>query len=89
MRDLIGSLCGSEGIKAVILGVALDSGWVALAAGVTSGSKLDASEHIAESTKIIKGGGGKGKEFAMAGGKDVYLCGGAEYLVASCYQSWL
>ena len=61
MRDLIGSLCGSEGIKAVILGVALDSGGVALAAGVPSGSKLDASELIAESTKLIKGGGGKGK----------------------------
>ena len=70
MRDLIGSLCGSEGIKAVILGVALDSGGVALAAGVPSGSKLDASELIAESTKLIKGGGGKGKEFAMARGKD-------------------
>ena len=70
MRDLIGSLCGSEGIKAVILGVALDSGGVALAAGVQPGSKLDASELIAESTKLIKGGGGKGKDFAMAGGKD-------------------
>ena len=70
MRDLIGSLCGSEGIKAVILGVALDSGGVALAAGVPPGAKLDASELIAESTKLIKGGGGKGKEFAMAGGKD-------------------
>ena len=70
MRDLIGSLCGSEGIKAVILGVALDGGGVALAAGVPPGSKLDASELIAESTKLIKGGGGKGKEFAMAGGKD-------------------
>lgn len=70
MRDLIGSLCGSEGIKAVILGVALESGGVALAAGVPPGSKLDASELIAESTKLIKGGGGKGKEFAMAGGKD-------------------
>lgn len=70
MRDLIGSLCGSEGIKAVILGVALDSGGVALAAGVPPGSKLDASELIAESTKLIKGGGGKGKDFAMAGGKD-------------------
>ena len=70
MRDLIGSLCGSEGIKAVILGVALDSGGVALAAGVPPGSKLEASELIAESTKLIKGGGGKGKDFAMAGGKD-------------------
>ena len=70
MRDLIGSLCRSEGIKAVILGVALDSGGVALAAGVPPGSKLDASELIAESTKLIKGGGGKGKDFAMAGGKD-------------------
>ena len=70
MRDLIGSLCGSEGIKAVILGVALDSGGVALAAGVPHGSKLEASELIAESTKLIKGGGGKGKDFAMAGGKD-------------------
>ena len=70
MRDLIGSLCSSEDIKAVILGVALDSGGVVLAAGVPAGSKLDASELIAESTKLIKGGGGKGKDFAIAGGKD-------------------
>jgi len=70
MKDLIGSLCGNKGIKAVILGVALDGGGVSLAAGVPAGSKLIASELIAESTKLIKGGGGKGKDFAMAGGKD-------------------
>tara|TARA_B100000902_G_scaffold26376_1_gene31782 strand:+ start:7098 stop:9668 length:2571 start_codon:yes stop_codon:yes gene_type:complete len=70
MKDLIGSLCGNNGIKAVILGVALDGGGVSLAAGVPAGSKLIASELIAESTKLIKGGGGKGKDFAMAGGKD-------------------
>ena len=70
MKDLIGSLCGNRGIKAVILGVALDGGGVSLAAGVPTGSELIASELIAESTKLIKGGGGKGKDFAMAGGKD-------------------
>ena len=70
MRDLIFSLCKSEDIKAVILGVALESGGVALAAGVPIGSNLDASDLISESTKLIKGGGGKGKEFAIAGGKD-------------------
>ena len=58
----------SEDIKAVILGVALDSGGVVLAAGVPAGSKLDASELIAESTKLIKGGG-KGKDFAIAAEK--------------------
>ncbi|MBD29390.1 MAG: alanine--tRNA ligase [Acidimicrobiaceae bacterium] len=70
MRDLIFSLCKSEDIKAVILGVVLESGGVALAAGVPIGSNLDASDLISESTKLIKGGGGKGKEFAIAGGKD-------------------
>ena len=87
MRDLIGSLCGSEGIKAVILGVALDSGGVALAAGVPPGSKLDASELIAESTKLIKGGGGKGKEFAMAGGKDSAALGKAIHLARQKAES--
>tara|TARA_B100001778_G_scaffold121581_1_gene99868 strand:- start:1841 stop:4411 length:2571 start_codon:yes stop_codon:yes gene_type:complete len=77
MRDLIGSLCGSEDIKAVILGVTLDSGGVVLAAGVPVGSGLVASELISESTKLIKGGGGKGKDFAIAGGKDSSALGKA------------
>lgn len=70
LKDLVSSLCQNDNIKAVILGVALERGGVALAAGVPSGSSLVASELIAEPTKLIKGGGGKGKDFAMAGGKD-------------------
>jgi alanyl-tRNA synthetase len=70
LKDLVSSLCQNDSIKAVILGVALERGGVALAAGVPSGSSLVASELIAEPTKLIKGGGGKGKDFAMAGGKD-------------------
>jgi|TARA_B100001094_G_scaffold194835_1_gene188789 alanyl-tRNA synthetase len=70
LKDLVSSLCQKDNIKAVILGVALERGGVALAAGVPSGSSLVASDLITEPTKLIKGGGGKGKDFAMAGGKD-------------------
>ena len=47
-----------------------DNGGVALAAGVPKGSSLIASDLIHDATKLIKGGGGKGEDFAMAGGKD-------------------
>ncbi len=70
LRDLINALTQKENVKAVILGVALDNGGVALAAGVPKGSSLIASDLIHDATKLIKGGGGKGEDFAMAGGKD-------------------
>ena len=70
LRDLINALTQKENVKAVILGVALENGGVALAAGVPKGSSLIASDLIHDATKLIKGGGGKGEDFAMAGGKD-------------------
>ena len=46
LRDLINALTQKENVKAVILGVALDNGGVALAAGVPKGSSLIASDLI-------------------------------------------
>ena len=41
-----------------------------MVAAVVGGSGLDAGALIAEGAKVIKGGGGRGTEVAMAGGKD-------------------
>ena len=63
-------LKSKETIGTVVLGVALENGGAAIAAAVSDQSPHDASELISEASKVIKGGGGKGKDFAMAGGKD-------------------
>jgi len=52
-------------------GGAPDGGGAALVSAVDKASGLHAAELIAEGAKLIKGGGGKGADFAVAGGKDV------------------
>ena len=42
-----------------------------LVSAVAKTSGLHAAELIADAVKHIKGGGGKGSDFAVAGGKDV------------------
>ena len=54
----------------MVLGGAPDGGGAALVAAVRPGSGLEAGNLIAEGAKAIKGGGGKGADFAMAGGKE-------------------
>ena len=70
LKDLVMQLKSKETIEIVVLGVALENGGAAIAAAVSDQSSHDASELISEASKVIKGGGGKGKDFAMAGGKD-------------------
>jgi alanyl-tRNA synthetase len=70
LKELATSLRGSDGVRAVVLGAALDGGGAALVATVDATSGLVAGDLIAEASKSIRGGGGKGAEFAMAGGKD-------------------
>ncbi|MEE2683103.1 MAG: alanine--tRNA ligase [Actinomycetota bacterium] len=70
LKDLVMQLKSKETIETVVLGVALENGGAAIAAAVSDQSPHDASELISEASKVIKGGGGKGKDFAMAGGKD-------------------
>ncbi len=70
MKDLAVAVRDQDGIKAVVLGGAPDGGGAALVAATRSGSGLEAGPLIAEAVKAIKGGGGKGSDLAMAGGKD-------------------
>jgi len=70
LKQLTLHLRDSKQVEAVILGTVLIGGGVAIAAAVSKESSNNAADLIAEAAKLIKGGGGKGKDFAMAGGKD-------------------
>ncbi len=70
LKQLTLHLRDSKQVEAVILGTVLNGGGVAIAAAVSKESSNNAAYLIAEAAKLIKGGGGKGKDFAMAGGKD-------------------
>ena len=71
LRDLAFAVRDQPGIRAVVLGGAPTGGGAALVSAVAKTSGLHAAELIADAVKHIKGGGGKGSDFAVAGGKDV------------------
>ncbi len=70
LKDLAVALRDRDDIRAVVLGGAADGGGAALVAAVAEGHEPQAGALIAEGAKAIKGGGGKGADLAMAGGKD-------------------
>ncbi len=70
LKEMATSLRDQGDVKAVVLGGAPDGGGAALMSAVTPDSGLHAGELIADASKLIKGGGGKAADFAMAGGKD-------------------
>jgi alanyl-tRNA synthetase len=70
MKELAVAVRDQEGVRAVILGGAPDGGGAALVSAVRPDSGLSAGALIAEGAKAIKGGGGRGDDIAMAGGKD-------------------
>jgi alanyl-tRNA synthetase len=70
LRDLASAVRDQQGIRGAVLGAAPDGGGAALAAAVAKDSGLDAGALIADAAKLIKGGGGKDKLLAVAGGKD-------------------
>jgi len=70
LREVAMNLRSAPGVDAVVLGAALDGGGAALVAAVDEGSGHNAAGLIADAAKAIKGGGGRGDDFAMAGGKD-------------------
>ncbi len=70
LRELAVAIRDHEGIRAVVLATAPPGGGAALLAAVTPDSGFDAGQLIAEGAKKIKGGGGRGADLAMAGGKD-------------------
>ncbi|MGI9578073.1 MAG: alanine--tRNA ligase [Microthrixaceae bacterium] len=69
VRDLAVALRDKPGMRAVVLGASPGGKGVALVAAVTPESGLNASELIADAAKTVGGGGGKGPDLAMAGGK--------------------
>ena len=68
IRDLAVAVRDRPGIRAVVLAGAPAGGGAALVAATDS--SVHAGELIAEAAKAIKGGGGKGADLAVAGGKD-------------------
>jgi len=70
VRDLAVAIRDVDGVDAVVLGCAPDGGGVALVAAADPASVYSAGTLIADAAKLIKGGGGKGDDLAVAGGKD-------------------
>ena len=70
LRDLAVAVRDVGGIEVVVLGSAPESGGAALVAATIPGGRFNAGELIAEAAKLVKGGGGKGADLAVAGGKD-------------------
>jgi alanyl-tRNA synthetase len=70
LRDLAVALRDRPGIRAVVLGASPGGKGAALVAAVDPDSGLNAAALISEATRTIGGGGGKGDELAMAGGRD-------------------
>lgn len=70
VRTLALAVRDQAGVRGVVLGAAPDGGGVALVAAVTPDSGLNAGELIADAAKAVGGGGGKGADLAVAGGRD-------------------
>jgi len=70
VRDLAVAIRDTDGVDAVVLGSAPESGGVALVAAASADGPFSAGDLIADAAKHIKGGGGKGADLAVAGGKD-------------------
>jgi alanyl-tRNA synthetase len=70
-RELAITLRSRPGMRAVVVAGEAEAGGVALVAAVTAQSGLNAGELIADAARLVKGGGGKGAELAVAGGKEV------------------
>ncbi len=73
LRDLAVSVRDQAGVHAVVLGAALDGSGVALAAAVTPESPHNAGVLIDDAKKTIGGGGRRGDDLAVAGGKEVEM----------------
>ncbi len=70
LRDLAVALRDRPGMSVVVLGSSPGGKGAALVAAVSPDSGVNAAQLIAEATRTIGGGGGKGDELAVAGGRD-------------------
>ncbi|MDH3753064.1 MAG: alanine--tRNA ligase [Acidimicrobiia bacterium] len=71
VRDLAVAIRDRPDIRAAVLGSAPEGGGVALVAASRPDSGLDAGDLLVDASKLVKGGGGRDPELAVAGGKDV------------------
>ena len=70
LRDLAVSIRDIDGVKAVVLGTALDSGGAALAAAAADGDEFHAGDLITDAKRTIGGGGRSAPDLCVAGGRD-------------------
>ncbi len=70
LKDLAVAVRDQPEIEVVVLAGAPDGGGAALVGAVTAGAGIEAGALIGPAAAEISGGGGKGRDFAMAGGKD-------------------
>jgi len=70
LKDLALAVRDQPGMRAVVLGGEPEGGGVSLIAAVVKNSGLDASRLLADAARTVGGGGGRGAEVAMAGGRD-------------------
>jgi alanyl-tRNA synthetase len=70
LKELALATRARDGVAAVVLAGTPDAKRVALVAAVAQASGLVAAELLAEPARLVGGGGGKGPELALAGGRD-------------------
>jgi alanyl-tRNA synthetase len=70
LRELVLAVRQRPGVRAVVVGGEPEGGGAALVAAVAKDSGLNASDLIAEAARTVQGGGGKGPDLAIAGGRD-------------------
>ncbi|MDA8391884.1 MAG: alanine--tRNA ligase [Actinomycetota bacterium] len=69
LRELATAIRQVKGVRAAVVIGSPDGSGVALVAAVDPGSGLTASELIGDAARAVGGGGGRGVELAMAGGR--------------------
>jgi alanyl-tRNA synthetase len=70
LKELALATRAHDGVVGVVLAGTPDAKRVALVAAVAKDSGLVAAELLAEPARLVGGGGGKGPELALAGGRD-------------------
>ena len=70
IKDLALAVRDQPDVRGAVLGGVPDGGGVALVAAVSKDSGLDASKLLADAARTVGGGGGRGPDVAIAGGRD-------------------
>jgi alanyl-tRNA synthetase len=70
LKDLVCAVRDQPGVRAAVLGGVPDGGGVSLVAAVAKDSGFDASKLLADAARTVGGGGGRGADVAVAGGRE-------------------